>query len=472
MRMNKPVSRFINSVAKSAALTLLCLLAARILPGQTVLDNYVQEGLRGNLALQRKRLNLQESIEALNEARGRFFPSLSFQARYTRAGGGRQMEIPVGEILNPLLGTDLDPVYLSTLPEKEQETKLSLVQPLFVPRLYFNYKIHVDRSRIQEAETAVFRRMLIAEIKQSYFNYLKAVNVVRVYERSEELLQENLRVSERLSAGGAATEEAVLQAKAEIARLRKSKSEAEKNRRLAVSYFNFLLRRPLDSPIEAVDPAELELDSELSRQEAETLALLRREDLRMLAGSISAQKNAVRLARSSNLPEVSAAVEYGIVGETYRFSGDEDFWTASLLLEWQLFSGLQNRARVSQALLRERELESRLEELREQIRLEVKEAYEDLEVARHSIEAAAEVLASSRKYFDIVAKKYEQGMSTQAEFLDARTQLTAAEIDMLIDRYDYLGKQARFESVIALGGREAGPRSPDNESIKGETKDE
>ena len=72
-----------------------------ILRGQEVLDDYIRYGLDNNLTLQQKQSGYEKSIEALREARSLFYPGLSFNARYTLSDGGRIIDFPVGDFLNP-----------------------------------------------------------------------------------------------------------------------------------------------------------------------------------------------------------------------------------------------------------------------------------------------------------------------------------------------------------------------------------
>ena len=51
----------------------------------TVVDRYVAEGLRSNLALQGESLEVERAAQALAAARARFLPEVSLQARYSRA---------------------------------------------------------------------------------------------------------------------------------------------------------------------------------------------------------------------------------------------------------------------------------------------------------------------------------------------------------------------------------------------------
>ena len=71
-------------------------------PFDVVVDRYVAEGLRSNLALQSESLEVEKATQALAAARARFLPEVSLQARYTRADGGREFTMPIGAALNPV----------------------------------------------------------------------------------------------------------------------------------------------------------------------------------------------------------------------------------------------------------------------------------------------------------------------------------------------------------------------------------
>jgi outer membrane protein TolC len=63
-------------------------------PLAEVVDDYVRRGLAANLGLQAATLEVERSQAALDAARGRFFPEVALDARYTRAEGGRQVDLP------------------------------------------------------------------------------------------------------------------------------------------------------------------------------------------------------------------------------------------------------------------------------------------------------------------------------------------------------------------------------------------
>jgi outer membrane protein len=479
----------------------LILLPFRSYAQDPVIEKYVEEGLRNNLALKRKQLSFRKSMEALSEARGMFMPSIGIEARYSRAGGGRMIEFPVGDIMNPVYSTLNQLLQASGMPtrdfpvleneiipflrEEEQETKIRLVQPLFEPAIYYNYRIRSNLVESKEAEREAYKRQLVEDIKRAYFNYLQSLRILELLEETRPLLEENLRVSNSLVENGKATEEVILRARVELSRHNQDVTEAKKNYELTASYFNFLLNRDQDHPIREPS-SELEVvdhyhklvnffrrvtgDGESPERKNIVKAKItgdslgqspdasgniagiaqRREELRGLKYAIMAAQNRIGLSTSEYLPSVFFAFDYGIQGEEYRFSGDDDFWMGSLVMEWNLFDGFQRKSRRDLAQLEKRMYQAELEETRERIVMQVKEAFKNLKVAMKAIERSRNMVESARKSFKIVKRKYHNGISPQIEYLDARTTLTRAEIENIIAVYDFHIKCAEFERAAAI----------------------
>jgi outer membrane protein TolC len=123
---------------------------------------------------------------------------------------------------------------------------------------------------------------------------------------------------------------------------------------------------------------------------------------------------------------------------------------ASIVLDWKLFRGGQNRSRLQQARLDAQRLHTQHDELQRQIALQVQEATDNLEAARESLRTARERLRSSREGYRLTSRKYEEGMSNQVAFLDVRTTFTEAEINFNITYYDVLIRLAELEYAAAV----------------------
>jgi outer membrane protein TolC len=424
------------------------------------LESYVKLGLKNNLTLKQKRISLQQSIAALDEARGMFFPSLSINARYTRAGGGREIIFPVGDLFNPIyrtlnaltrstqFPTNLSNQVIPFLREKEHDTKVSLILPIIQPALFYNYGIKSDLTEIKKIEKNIYKRKLIADIKIAYYNYLKSIKINKLFLSTIELVKENLRVSESLYKNDKVTIDVVYRAKAELSEIEQKQLEAKRNAELAKSYFNFLLNKPLESEIEIFE--DNNSIKNIPQNDFEKRALLNREELSQIKLAVDVAKGTAGLAKSKYLPGLALAVDYGFQGEKYKFTEDDDYWMASIVLSWNLFNGFQDKAKAEQAELEAKKIFTQLTEVKNQIRLQVKEAVKNYLVAEKTINATNERLESFRKSYKIIKRKYAEGMASQIEYLDARNKLTQAEVQAIIAQYDYKQKYAQLEQIVAL----------------------
>lgn len=70
-----------------------------------VIDDYVAQGLGSNLALQIQSLEINRSQAALEAARARFLPELAIATRYSRNEGGREINLQLDTLLNPVYST-------------------------------------------------------------------------------------------------------------------------------------------------------------------------------------------------------------------------------------------------------------------------------------------------------------------------------------------------------------------------------
>jgi outer membrane protein TolC len=439
-----------------------------------VLERYVAEGLRSNLALRGENLEVERTAAALSEARARFYPELSVQARYTRAGGGREIELPIGDALNPVYSTlnqmlaaqgqpaafpQIQNETIKFLREREQDTRITLRQPLYAPAI----------SAAVRAQTALldasnYRRMAIArtlrrDISLAYVNWLKARNSVDIVASSEDLLRENLRVNESLLSNGKITEDQVLRAKAELLDVEQQKRDASNLASQARSYFNFLLNRDLLADIDVTTPP-----NEASQYGAalETLwsdALRRRPEVNQVEQLAKAGEAQVALARKQRWPTLSLGLDAGTQGEDYRFGDGYNFGTASLLFTWKVFDGGGDAARVSQAKFAQRQVVLRQEEVAQQIRLEVQQSLDRLQTSRDSLNTALARADAARAGFRIASRKRDEGVINQVEFIDARNTLTRAELNYNLTRFDVLARRAELEYATSAGDLPLDPGS-------------
>jgi outer membrane protein len=432
----------------------------------SVVEHYVVDGLRSNLALQGESLEVEKAAQALAAARARFLPELSLQARYTRAEGGREISLPLGTALNPVYSTLNDMLAAQGQPaqfprlsdetfplmrEKEQDTRIVMRQALYAPAI--PAAVRAQRALL---DASSFNRMALAralrrDITIAYVDWLKARNSVEIVAASEALLRENLRVNQSLYDNGKITEDQVLRAKAELLEVEQQKREVANLATQAQSFFNFLLNRDLLASIAPSTPPAALVEGDSALEQLWEQALTRRPEIARAEQLRHASEEQVRIASRQKWPTLSFGFDAGTQGEEYRFGDGHNFTTASLIFTWRLFDGGGDEARTRQARASHRQLVLRQEEIAQQIRLEVQQSLDRLITARDSLATAAARADAARAAFRIASRKRDEGVISQVEFIDARSTLTSAELNHNLTRFDVLARRAELEYATSAG---------------------
>jgi outer membrane protein len=467
----RPATRHLRTVTAAATvLTILGIASGAELEPQRplgkVIDEYVREGLQSNLALRAQSLEVERSAAALDEARARYFPEAALAARYTRAEGGRVIELPLGDALNPAYQTLNDllvaqgqqpqfPVVqnevIPFLREREQDTRVTLRMPLIAPVIPAAVRAQRELLGASEYARTALARRLKRDITVGYLDWLAASRSRGIVDASVTLLNENLRVNDSLHRNGKITLDQVLRARAELLAVTQQSREAQNGARQAQSYLNFLLNRPLDTPLEDADVTADVSATTRALSELRAAALENRPEIAQMRHAARASEAQVRAARADRWPTLSLGADGGIQGEEYEFGRGSNFATVSLLLNWTFFDGGARRAAVRQAHAAARRTQTDLESLTQQVQLEVQQSLDRLNTSADSLATAEARAEAARAAFRIASRKRDEGAISQVEFIDARSSLTGAELNLNVTRFELLARQAELDYATAAG---------------------
>jgi outer membrane protein len=442
------------------SLVVLALLVSHV-NAQNILQAYLQEGLKSNLQFQQEGLQFEKSVQGLNAARALFMPQVGINASYTLANGGRKIQFPVGDLLNPVYTTlnqltdsqnfpQINNETIQFLPNHFHDTKLRVIQPLFNPDIYFNYKAQKELVNVQQAQKNVYENELKYSIAAGYYQYLQSEEALKVLAQTKTTLQELVRTNQKLVANQKATRDVVLSAEYELNKIEQQLTEAEKNREVAQAYFNFLLNRDLNEHI-LVDTALLASTYEQHPlDELTNNALNQRQELKQVQGGLTATGSLVALNKSTALlPKINVVGDIGYQGFEYKFDNDQQYWLVQFSLSWDLFKGGERRARTQQARIDYQVAENKMDQLKKQIELQVIQTYHECAAAKQSFVTAQSGVKSAEKNFQIVRSKYNEGQALMIEYLDAQNKFTTAQLMQSIRLFDLLRAETQLQKMIA-----------------------
>lgn len=419
-----------------------------------VLDNYIKEGLNNNLALKQQNFALDKSYYALKEARGLFLPSLYVQADYNYADGGRKINLPVGDLLNPVYRTlnqltgstafpQINNVSEQFLPNDFHDTRLRATLPLINAEIWFNQKIKKEAITQQQAAVNVYKRELVLEIKTAYYNYMRACKALEIYEQAGVLLTENLKLTESLVKNNLALKSNLLKVTADLNKNNALKTEAENNIKSASAYLNFLLNKPLDTAVIADTTIYNTNDNNTF------VSVTGREELLQLKSGINQTKQFVNMKRSYLLPTVGTFLDAGYQGFYYKFNNDQRYYLGGVQLKWNLFNGMQNRNKINQANIDLKQLETRYTEAEKQIELQATTSRLALNSAKVKAESAQTNVIYSEEFYRVTRSRYAAGEALVIELSDAFFQLVNNRLQQQLSQTEWLVKQAEAERANA-----------------------
>ena len=163
-------------------------------------------------------------------------------------------------------------------------------------------------------------------------------------------------------------------------------------------------------------------------------------------GLDAARADALR-ARSVYLPRINSFARYDWNSPDKLYGGDRN-WTAGILASWSVFAGASDIADVRGASARETEARAEAESAQANARLDGEQTRTALAVALTRLAISERAVAQSVEAHRIVARKYEGGLATVVELLDAQTAETQSTLSFAQSRYAVIVSAAERRRAV------------------------
>jgi outer membrane protein len=409
---------------------------------QSVLIHAAREGVRGAEAGRR------EAFKA-------FLPKLSTSYSYTRLNETPTFTMPGASFFIPPATTVTIP---ATTAEAGTRDNYNWVvegrQPLFAGgAIVANYQLNRLGEAIARWDETATVQDTIQEVRVSYFYILKAGRILEVARQSLEQLKAHRDTAQNFYDVGMIPKNDLLYAEVQLANGEQFLVRAENGLELANSRFNTVLRRGIDTPVAVEDilayhPFEKTLEACLA------VALERRPELKSYALKVEQAKNGVRLARSEYFPSLSMVGNYSKYGDGPEVKGspykDQESWYLMAVANWNFWEWGRTKDRVDFSRAKENQATDLLANVRDQVILEMKNAYLLLREAEKQVLVSKRAIDQAEENFRINQERYREQVSTSTDVIDAQTLLTKAKSDYYNALGDYHISQAKLERAMGI----------------------
>ena len=341
---------------------------------------------------------------------------------------------------------------------------LSVSHPLFTGGR-ISSAISAAESAAEAARAALeeARAEVALEVKRAYYDALLASRSVDIVELSTELAREHLeQVRLRLSAGRASELEA-LRAEVELENLMPQLVQARNQRDVAMLNLKRLINLPADAEVElttdlgARTSAGTDLVAiSLPAPDAAEDLLNRRAALRAAREQVAIYEEQVDIARSAYLPTVALTgnlMRQAFPAGSFGFPGGDDWrddWTVGFSVQLPLFQGFKRGADVAAAKAQVKQAELQLDQLREGLSLQYRQAKSELERAQAQVAAASRTAEQAERVYDLTELRYREGLATQLDVSNARLALQQARINQVQAYHAAYTALAQAERMLGL----------------------
>ena len=428
-----------NKMKKIITLTLFCFGFSGY--SQSKLYNYIQIGLKSNEVIKQHNFDINKSMYALKEAHALFYPTVSLNANYTKADGGRTIDIPIGDMLNPVYNTlnqitnsnafpSLQNQSVLINPDNFYDAKIHTTMPLLNFEIIYNKRIKSQQTSLQKIELEIYQRELVKEIKIAYYKYLQSIEGINIYQDALKLVKENQRVNQSLFKNDKINRTAVLRSDNEVIRIEANLETAKQVSSNAKTYFNFLINQKLDSEIE-IDSNDESTPTILVNENTSN-----REELSKLTQVSEINSNVSKLTESYWYPKLSGFADFGFQDFDFEVNKQSRYYFAGVGLEWNIFSGNKNKYKLKQVEEDSKKISSQTDNVRQQLLLQFQVSQNNLKSALEQFNADKNQKESAKKYNEDITKLYKEGQAIYIELLDAQNQLVNAQLNTNISLYN------------------------------------
>jgi outer membrane protein TolC len=307
---------------------------------------------------------------------------------------------------------------------------------------YFAYGLSVyqtlydfgARSSLYEASRASYeatafdveriRNLVALDFVTAYFDLLETERLITVIVNEIEGLRSHRDVAQALYEEGVITRNDLLQADVRLSDAQQRLLSARNTRAVNASRINTLLTRPLREEVRAADVPGL-LPTVPDLVQAWQNAERQRPELKILDSEMKARGLEETARKSDYYPNLFAQGSYAYVENPFQIHKDN--WALVAGLNITLSSGGSTNAEVSRLRHRQSQLAEQKRKTLDDVRFEVERSHLTMDSARERVRVTADAIGQARENLRITKTRYEEGVGTATDVLDAITLLTTAE---------------------------------------------
>lgn len=279
------------------------------------------------------------------------------------------------------------------------------------------------------------REGVIINTIDAYNNLYKAKLAVDLVGESLQQAQQRVKEFSNLEKNGLLARNDLLKAELQFSNTQLSLLDAENNWKLANVNMNLILGLP-DSIQLALDSASLQTNISITPLEDYVQqGLQNRKDLSALNYRRKAANTGIKAANAEKYPSIALSAGY-VALDVPGFLTVTNAANVGIGLQYSLSSLWKTNAKVQQAKAREKQVEANEAILTDAITLQVNQAYQNYLLSVKKIDVYSTAVAQATENYKIVNNKYQNGLETVTDLLEADVAQLQAKLNYAFAKSD------------------------------------
>ncbi|MBI4594935.1 MAG: TolC family protein [Candidatus Tectomicrobia bacterium] len=401
------------------------------------LKQAVAEALARNPDLQSRKQALEASKERVKQTRSEYWPRLDLMENVTNGNN------PV-HVFGSLLGQESFTAGNFDLNALNNPSSLNN----FATRLSLSQKVYdggkttrnIDsaqlRSKITEEESDGSSQKLIFDVVRDYYGISLALSQYETAQAAVKSANSSLKKAQDLFTGGLALKSDVLRVRVHLADMEKEHIAARNALSIARERLNVTMGLSAPRAEYEVRPLVMKMVQAPSLESIQSSALEKRKDLAGWKLMKKISDNMDKNARAAYYPTMDLFADYEINSGTSTGTGDN--YLVGVRVKINLFDGFSRSAAVHEARSQAKEVEYKVQSLKERILLECQEALLGVDTSLKQYETARNAVALAEESLKIVRNRYESRLTTMDDLLSAERALVKARSNLTQAIYGYV----------------------------------
>ncbi len=306
-------------------------------------------------------------------------------------------------------------------------------------------KLALDASRWGVAKS---RQQLKYDATDAYFKFMAARDAVKLNQESVARLEQYLQDVKLQFEVGVVAKVDVLRSEVALAEARQNLIVAQNAYDLTMANLNNIIGLPLTT--------ELSIRGDLTYAKFEQdlaacidAALRQRPEISQSADAARIAREGITIAKAGYLPTVSAVYQNGWYDNTFA-GGNNYNWTVYLSTNFTFLDNGLTAGKVKQAAEGYHKTQEQLKQTVDGVRLDVRSSYLSLKAAEQSIATSSAAVGLAEEDYKIKVIRYQAGVGTNLDVLDAQLALTTAKNNFLRSMYNYNNFRAQLEKAMGV----------------------